>query len=242
MLPSIMVVVAAITNILKETRSEILARLRTKKRMTVEEIASAVGVSKVSIRRHLDLLRRDGLVEFDVERHDRGRPGHVYYLTDKAEILFPTGYNTFALNVLRQVKTMFGEPAVARIFCEQADDLIASLKPRLEGLGFDERVKKLCSLVNERGYDITFRRLQDGSYLVKQRNCPMVAVAASYDQICNEELRLYRELLETDVFRECRIAAGSQSCDYRIFPPGKPGSLNILRLQIDRQLRDTEEL
>ena len=228
MLPSIKIVVSAITNILKETRSEILTRLRTKRRMTVEEIASAVGVSKVSIRRHLDLLQRDGLVEFDVRRHSRGRPGHVYYLTDKAKMLFPTGYNTFALNVLKQVKTMFGEPVLAKIFCEQADDLIASLKPKLEGLGFDEKVKKLCSLLNERGYDITFRMLQDGSYLVKQRNCPMADVAASYDHICSEELRLYKELLEADVFRECRIAAGSESCDYRIFPPGRSGNLNVL--------------
>lgn len=212
--------VAAITNILKETRSEILTRLKLEGRMSVEAVASALGVSKVSIRRHLDILRSDGLVEFDVERQERGRPVHVYYLTDRAQILFPTGYNRFALDVLRQVKVLFGEPAVSKVFCNQADDLISSFKPKLEGLGFDDRVEKLCLLVNERGYDIVLRKMPDGSYLLRQRNCPMVAVATAYDQICNEEMRFYRELLGTEIFRECRIAAGSQSCDYRILPPG----------------------
>lgn len=221
MVLSIGIVVAAISNILKETRSEILSRLKTKGRMKVEEIAATVGVSKVSVRRHLDLLQRDGLVEFEVERQDRGRPGYVYYLTEKAEMLFPTGYNTFALNVLNQVRVIFGEVAVSNVFCGLANDLVTSLKPKLEGLSFDKKVKKLCSLMNERGYDITLRKLQDGSYLLKQRNCPMVAVATSYDQICNEELRTYKELLEVNILRECRIAAGAVSCDYRIFPPAK---------------------
>jgi len=214
-------VVAAISNILKETRSEILLCLKKKGRMRVEELASILGVSKVSVRRHLDLLSRDMLVAFDTERQDRGRPGHIYFLTGKAEMLFPTGYSSFALKVLNQVKTNFGETGVSKVFCGQADDLIDSLKPELEGLDFGHRIEKLVSLINERGYDITTCRLDDGSYLIKQRNCPIVKVAAEYSQVCSEELRVYREVLGTEIHRECRIAAGAQSCDYIIFPPAK---------------------
>lgn len=187
--------------------------------MTVEEIAAAIGVSKVSIRRHLDLLRKDGLVAFEIKRHDRGRPGHVYYLTSKAEMLFPTGYNTFALNLLKQVSVQFGLPAVTQVLGGQADDLIALLKPQLDGLAFDAKVKKFGHLINERGYDVVIRRLQDGSYLVRQQNCPMVAVATSYNQICHEELRAYQEILDAEVFRDCLISLGARSCDYRILPP-----------------------
>lgn len=187
--------------------------------MTVEEIAVAIGVSKVSIRRHLDLLRKDGLVAFEIKRHDRGRPGHVYYLTSKAELLFPTGYNTFALNLLKQVTLQYGARAVTVVLGGQADELIALLKPQLEGLAFDAKVKKFSRLINERGYDVVIRKLQDGSYLVKQQNCPMIAVATSYNQICQEELRVYQEVLGAEVLRDCLISAGAQSCDYRILPP-----------------------
>lgn len=213
--------VAAISNLLKETRSEILLCLKKKGRMSVEELANILGVSKVSVRRHLDLLSRDRLVAFEVERHDRGRPGHIYFLTGKAEILFPTGYSAFALKVLNQVRTNFGEPGVSKVFSGQADDLIDSLKPELEGLNFNERIEKLVSLINERGYDIATCRLDDGSYIIKQRNCPIVKVASEFSQVCSEELRVYREVLGTEIHRECRIAAGAQSCDYVILPPAK---------------------
>jgi predicted ArsR family transcriptional regulator len=214
-------VVAAISNILKETRSEILLCLKKKGRMSVEELASILGVSKVSVRRHLDLLSRDRLVAYEIQRHDRGRPGHVYFLTGKAEMLFPTGYSTFALKVLNQVKANFGEAGVSKVFCGQANDLIDSLKPELEGLNFGESIEKFVSLINERGYDIAVSPLDDGSYLIKQRNCPISKVATEYSQVCSEELRVYREVLGTEVHRECRIAAGAQSCDYIILPPVK---------------------
>jgi predicted ArsR family transcriptional regulator len=197
--------------------------------MSVEAIASEVGVSKVSIRRHLELLRSDGLVEFEVERQDRGRPGHVYYLTSKAGMLFPTAYNTFALGLLKEVGSQFGERGVLRILGGQADEMIASLKTAVEGLTFDAKVKRLSALINERGYAVILRRFKDGSYLLRQGNCPMVAVASSYGQICDEEIRVYREVLNTEVFRECRIAAGAQSCDYRILPPPQESSRTARR-------------
>jgi predicted ArsR family transcriptional regulator len=212
-------VAATIVNILKQTRSEILNCLKAKRRMSVEDLASRLGVSKVGVRRHLDLLRRDGLIEFEIEHQHRGRPIHIYFLTDKAELLFPNCYDEYALGVLKQVRTLYGERGVFRVIAGVADDLIASLRPRLEGLDFDRKVKRLASLINERGFDVMLRKLPDGSYLMRQRNCPMLAVASAHVQVCNEELRLYRQLLGTDVFRECRIASGAGSCDYRVLPP-----------------------
>jgi predicted ArsR family transcriptional regulator len=211
-------VVAAFSNILKETRSQILLSLKNKGRMSVEGLASSLGVSKVSVRRHLDLLRRDGLVAYEVQRQDRGRPGHIYFLTQKAETLFPTGYSSFALKVLNQVRANFGESGVAKVLSGQADELINHIKPELEGLDLGKRIEKLVSLINDRGYDITVHNLKDGSYLIKQRNCPILKIASEYNQCCSEELRVYQTVLEAQVFRECRIAAGARSCDYVIMP------------------------
>jgi len=217
-------VVAAIANILKETRSGILTSLKKKGRMSVDELAIEMGVSKVSVRRHLELLGSDGLIAFETERQERGRPGHVYFLTDKAEMLFPTGYNAFALRVLHQVRAQFGESGIASVLCGQTDELIAVFKPLLERLSFKAKIEKLSQLLNERGYDVSFQRLPGGAYVVRQHNCPMLAVAATYGQVCIEELRLYRELLDVEVLRECRIAAGAQSCDYKILPGGSANS------------------
>jgi predicted ArsR family transcriptional regulator len=215
-------VVASIANILKEKRSEILHCLKAEGRMSVDGIACAVGVSKVGIRRHLDLLSRDGLVSFETEQRERGRPGRVYFLTDKAELLFPNSYKALALGVIQKVGVVFGPQAVSTVLRKQADEASKSLKADVHGLSFQKRVKRLSILVDERGYNVSVRRLRDGSYSWKQRNCPLLAVANVYCQLCDDELRVYKDLLEAEVVRDCRIAAGAKSCDYRIFRPDQP--------------------
>jgi predicted ArsR family transcriptional regulator len=187
--------------------------------MSVQQIAGCLGVSKVGLRRHLELLKSDGLVEFEVEHHDRGRPVHVYSLTGRAELFFRRSSDTFALGVLRQIGTVFGQAGLSNIICKQADELIASVKPLIRGMEFDEKMRKLADFLNERGYAVSLVKQPDGSYLARQRNCPMIEVATEYSQVCDNEMRLYKELLETEVTRECRIASGAQSCDYRIDRP-----------------------
>ena len=147
---------------------------------------------------------------------------------DKAKFLFPTAYDTFALDMLKQVKVKFDESAVTDIICGQADGLTASLKPKLEGFEFDQKVKGFCSIVNERGYNIALRKLKDGYYMIKQQNCPVIAIATSYDQLCNEESGVYKELLEVEVVCESRIAAGAQSCNYRVTPSGRADNYDTL--------------
>jgi predicted ArsR family transcriptional regulator len=211
--------VTSLSNVLKETRSEILGCLRSGGDVTVERLSAKLGVSKVSVRRHLDLLRRDGLVEFRLGRPERGRPFHVYSLTDKAELLFPKQYKSFALSVLDQVCSAFGQSGLTCVICAQCEEVMANLKPDLERLEFSSKVKKLSRLLDERGFESSLRKQPDGSYIIRQHNCPVSAVAEKYSEVCDQELRLYRELLGTDVVRLTRIASGDSSCDYRISGP-----------------------
>lgn len=229
--------VAEIASILKETRSEILNCLKASGRLSVGEIAEAIGVSKVCVRRHLDLLNRGGLVGYEIVKADRGRPGFVYYLNEKSSLLYPTSYDSFALGLLKNVREMFGSDAVSRLINGHCNDNIKLMKSELEGLGFKEKVKRLSSLLNDRGYATSVRRLRDGSYLIEQHNCPMVALATLYEQFCNEELRLYKELLGVEVIRECRIAAGARSCNYRVFPESAASSTMI---QLSRASSNTK--
>lgn len=219
--------VASITNILKETRSEIVECLKSQGRMSVGEIAEAVGVSRVCARRHLDLLSKGGLVSYEVVKRERGRPGFVYYLTENASLLYPTSYDAFALGLLKNVGKLFGADAITMLIENHCNDNISFLKTELEGLGFKEKIRKLSDLLNDRGYATSLRRMRDGSYLIEQHNCPMVALASVYDQFCNEELRLYRELLGVEVIRDCRITGGARSCNYRIFPESASGRLMV---------------
>ncbi len=210
--------VASVENILKESRSAIIELLKINGGMSVEQLARELDVSKVCVRRHLSLLESDGLICYQEERRDRGRPRFIYRLTDKACCLFPHIYDVFAKEVLVQIERRFGDDGLRDVFSARADDLISQLKAELEGLSFDERVKGLARAINARGYLADARRLKDGTYRLRQRNCPTENVAVSYPRLCEEEVRVYRESLGCEVVRECRIADGAQSCQFRVVP------------------------
>lgn len=228
------VTVAAVENILKQSRSTIIDLLKVNGAMSVERLAEELEVSKVCVRRHLSLLESDGLVTFEEERHDRGRPRFIYRLTEKAARLFPQIYDEFAKEALIAVRRNFGDEALRRVLRSRADELIAQFEEKLSGRDFDERVKSLAREIDAKGYLAGARRMKDGSYRLRQRNCPIESVAVAYPQVCEEELRVYREVLGCEVVCECRIADGARKCDFRIAPP------QLTQISRKTPVRDTE--
>lgn len=217
---------AEVDHILKQSRSAIIGLLKENGSLSVEQLAEALGVTKVCVRRHLSLLESDGLIYYDEERHERGRPRYIYHLTRKAQCLFPQRYDELALDLLGQVARRYGSMALEGLLAARADELIGELESELAGETFDDQVRTLARVMSGRGFLAEARRLRDGSYRMRQRHCPTESVAIKYPQICEQELRVYRESLQCEVVRECRIADGDRVCEFRIKPPGagsKPG-------------------
>jgi predicted ArsR family transcriptional regulator len=212
-------VVASLKNGLGASRDEIVQQLRARGATGADELAEALGVTKQCVRKHLDVLEREGYVEHAAARGDRGRPAHVFKLTTKAEELFPKRYDLFAKSVLRQIGEVWGERGLNTVFCGCASEMVGQLRPQLEGLSFDARIRRLTELLRETGYEAEAERLGDGSYLLTEWNCPQAELAREYRQLCDQELTVYRELLRAEVFRESRIAGGASRCAYRVLRP-----------------------
>jgi predicted ArsR family transcriptional regulator len=215
----IRLVSVAITNTLGPSREEIVQLLRTRGGVNADELAASLGLSKQCVRKHLDVLERDGYVQHIAERKERGRPAHVYRLTAKADALFPKRYDLFAKAVLQQIGAVWGERGLNTVFCGCANEMIGRLGPQLKGLAFDARICRLAELLDTEGYEAEVEKLADGSYILTEWNCPMTDVARDYRQVCERELEVYRELLGTQVFRESRIVGGASRCMYRVLRP-----------------------
>lgn len=220
--------VAAVENLLKGSRSAIIALLKRNGHMSVEELARELAVSRVCIRRHLALLESDELIRYEEQRHERGRPRFIYHLTEKADCLFPRAYDDFAKDILVQLEGQFGSAALESVFRARADEMVVQLRQECAGLDFEQSLRRLTEVINEKGYAAEADRLKDGSYRLTQHNCPTETIAVSYPQVCEEEIRVYREVLGCEVIRECRISNGAQTCGYRILPPATR-SLRVLR-------------
>lgn len=201
----------------ERTKVRLLELVQRHGPQTAQDLAARLEVSVPAARRHLGDLQEQGLLVSRTERPGgRGRPQHVFSLTERGEAGFPRSYSGLCVDVLRHVEDLFGQGAVLKVLDARNVEIALRMQAELpEHLPLAERVRRLAELLADMGFDPVLE--QDGAdWCLTQRNCPNLAVARQYAQLCDSELNLYAELLGTQVVRETRIACGQGACRYRI--------------------------
>src|SRR5258706_3367319 len=101
---------------MKSTKDRILQTLLRKPKITINELAEAVGINAISVRHHLTNLQMEGLIAADEERHGVGRPRLVYSLTEDGRERFPTKYLRLTTRLLAHMKDSIPGPVLAHSF------------------------------------------------------------------------------------------------------------------------------
>lgn len=202
----------------ERTKHRLLELLRRSGPQTVQDLAAGLGVSVPGARRHLTDLQDQGLIEARTERPGgRGRPQHVFLLTERGEAVFPRTYSALCMDVLRHVEALYGQEAVLNVLDARSAELTARLGEELPaGLPLAERVQGLTAWLTASGFDAVAEENVDGSWTVVERNCPNLTVARQYPQLCQSELTLFVGVLGVPVTRSTRISCGQGHCRYRI--------------------------
>lgn len=198
------------------TRQNIITLLKKNGGMTIEDLSKKISITPMGIRQHLLSLEKKGLVSYTAKKHGIGRPGFVYMLTESADELFPKTYDRFALDILKEVKRNEGQEKINKIFGWQRGKVLRQKKEALSGLsGIDEIMQGLRNLLVSEGCLADLEKEGD-NYILKTYNCPIRKVATEFNEVCHEELQLFRELLHRDVSMEQCMAKGSPSCIFSI--------------------------
>ncbi len=196
------------------TRPALLRQLKCRGPQTAAQLADALGVSAVAVRKHLDALAREGAVAVARVRQPVGRPVYQYRLTDRAETYFPQGHHPLLLGVLAALDR--ADPAAlegALAACSaQARDHYAA---RLAGKPLAERVAELARLRDAEGFLTSVER--EGDVLtLREHHCPIRDVAARYPVACRCEQQVFRDLLGPGVEYAGSLLDGAPACAYRI--------------------------
>ena len=201
----------------ERTKSKLLEAVKSCGCATVQVLAERLNLSVPAIRRHLQDLQDAGHLEVRTEKPGgRGRPQHVYALTEAGEATFPKAYAALCLDVLGHVQTLFGEGAVMQVMDARRSDMLSQLAPLLKGQStLADKLTVLSETLCQHGY-AAHTCQEGGQWYLVQRNCPAPAVARAYSELCQSELSLYTELLGVPVVREARIACGASECRYRV--------------------------
>lgn len=183
--------------------------------LTVDDLSSLLEITPMAVRRHLGVLESAGLIQAEVERRPKGRPANVYTLCESAHDLFPNNYSGLLNVLLECLEETSGPEAIRTLFERWKDKLVRLAGEEIDGLANDERRRRLAELLDDEGFMPTIET-RNGRPVLKQYNCPMRKVADKYDDVCEAELQVYRELLGDGVEREQRIVEGHPCCIFRL--------------------------
>lgn len=198
------------------TRKQIMMMLKTEGALTVSEMAERLGVTEMAVRRHINTLERDRLIESKLLRQSMGRPTNQYFLTEKSEQFFPKQYADFTLEILTDLEKNHGSEIIEEVFKNRAERILNTNLPKFKGKSLEERIKMLADLQDKRGYMIKWKKQEDGTFQFIEFNCPISMISSEYKQACKCELEWFAELLDAEVERiECKTDNG-QNCVYLI--------------------------
>ncbi|MDP9374561.1 MAG: transcriptional regulator [Chloroflexota bacterium] len=201
------------------TRREILDALRRSAGLTADQLADALGVTAMAVRKHLAALQEDGLLTARVERRPVGRPVHVYTLTPRAQDRFPQHYQDLTTELLDDLRALDGEEKVNTLFRRRAERAYTALEPALAGRPLAERLTDLARYLDEQGFLAGWEETADGDYLLKEHNCAIFGVAQCTPEACACELDLFQRLFAdagVQVERERHLLNGDHLCCYRL--------------------------
>ena len=200
---------------MSETRMRILQLLKMRAGMTVGQLTEALHISQMGVRQHLAILEAEGLIAYYREKQGRGRPRHIYQLTDEANSLFPTTYANFAVGLMHEVAKFNGPGFINKVFRGRMESQLETYQQRLAGKALRERIEELARIRDEEGYMARFEEAEN-DYILTEHNCPISVIAQEYPRVCEIELALFRQSLGAKVVREEHLMQGSHKCCYRI--------------------------
>jgi predicted ArsR family transcriptional regulator len=199
-------------------KRELLLLLKQRGSVSLADVSSSLGISKVAALRHLAALESARLVERSHRGKGVGRPEAVFRLSDGSRALFPQAYTDMSLSALTFIEERLGGTAVTELLQQRAREVLAANRARVARGDLTTRVAELAQVRDEGGYMAEVGARRKRSVELLEHNCPIVAIAGKYPQACEVERRLFESLLTARVEVAHRVVAGDPVCRFLVRP------------------------
>ena len=202
------------------TRNRVARSILANGPSTAVDLGKRLNMTPAGVRRHLDALLAEHLVEARQQRtygqRGRGRPAKVFALTDRGRGVFYQAYDQIAVDALKFLAEAVGPDAVEAFARKRVAELRERFQERIEAAEPAERPALLARLLTDEGYAANVRETTGKAPAVGeqlcQHHCPVAHVAEQFPQLCEAETEVFAELLGTHVQRLATIAHGDGVC------------------------------
>ena len=204
---------------MQNTRSEILKLIQLGSHTTVSELATKLEMAPATVRRHLDILQHEGMLDFEEKREGAGRPEHVFQLTPKGFETGPREYDVLLVDMINEVSDLTPEQLSGKSGSQIITQVLESMADRVSNVAIADDTRppivKLTELLENRRYDPKVVT-ENGSIKIQLNNCPYRSAAVKNPVICSFDSRLISNVMGTESLRSERVRDGYSCCLYEI--------------------------
>jgi DeoR family suf operon transcriptional repressor len=195
--------------------------IQQKSGATLEELVTAVGLSRTAVNQHLIALEAGGYIRKGTPRKTGGRPQNVYVLTENGTNLFPKQYSWFSKLLIDTLRKQLGEEKVSEYMYDLGVQLSANLIPRLIGKNRNERIDEIVKIMNETGFIASTLPLTGNEKIprVECKNCVYHDLSKDYPEVCRFDIGFLSGLMGAEVEHQSCMQRGGEACRFRFTPP-----------------------
>ena len=196
------------------TKERILEYVVAHREARAEELADEFGITQAAVRRHLDHLRADGLIDARSVKQPTGRPYYAYFATPKATQTVPPAY----ADLLERMLNGLGErdDVSALVMSSVAEALASRHRDEIpDSAAVEDVVAHVTAALRAEGILEDWRAEADGFHLVNT-SCPYHKAAELSRLPCESDRQAIELLLGQDVEQLNRIVDGAPCCEYLV--------------------------
>ena len=189
--------------------------------LTVDDIASKLGLTQNAVRAQLTGMERDGVVRRIGRRPGTTRPFHIFELTPEVEQLLSQAYMPLLTQLVQVFASALPTRQVNTLMRDAGKGLANELLFVRRSTGtLHARVSAASELLNAQLGAVTHVET-NGGYVIRGAGCPLAALTGKHPAVCLAMESLLTEVLSTQV-HECCDRSGRPRCCFKINPNSQP--------------------
>lgn len=196
------------------SRQRIIESLKRKGKASVGELSKTLGLTTVTIRHHLQILKEAGVISAPSKRKKagRGRPEMVYRLSEDIHDFLPSNLGALGVNLVDALADSM-QPIELRAVLRKAGAHAAVSAGISSEAPLRDRLEAMVEYLNESAYMAAWQP-EDESLKVEFSNCPYYDLACRVPLLCTYDLAFLETSLALPIHLRGRIIQDDATCTF----------------------------